>query len=213
MDAKEIFSKRLLNLREERGLSRQTAADSLQISRASLEYYEKGLRLPDVCVLAKIADYYCVSADYLLGRSEVKRIDPDKQLNIACEYTGLSEKCVYLLNSVVSKNDEIIDEKIIIDFISSFIVNLFVKKGLPIRYLEVLMDAEYLSSRKDSSIDIDALCNTAAKCGYCLFDASEVTEYWQVKLLELINSASKEAFEQTISNGLSRINKTVTETE
>lgn len=97
--------------------------------------------------------------------------------------------------------------------ISSFIVNLFVKKGLPIRYLELLMDAEYLSSRKDSSIDIDALCNTAAKCGYCLFNASEVTEYWQAKLLELINSASKEAFEQTISNGLSRINKTVTETE
>lgn len=99
MDTKEIFSKRLLELREEKGISRQIAADSLQISRASLEYYEKGLRLPDVCVLAKIADYYGVSADYLLGRSEVKSIDPDKQLNIACEYTGLSENSIRELHN------------------------------------------------------------------------------------------------------------------
>lgn len=108
MDTKEIFSKRLLELRESRKLSRQTAADSLQISRASLEYYEKGLRLPDVCILAKIADFYNVSSDYLLGRSDVKSIDADKQINAACRYTGLSEAALEEIKYLVEKNGEIL---------------------------------------------------------------------------------------------------------
>lgn len=123
MDTKEIFSKRLLELREEKGISRQIAADSLQISRASLEYYEKGLRLPDVCVLAKIADYYGVSADYLLGRSEIKNIDPDKKINAACEYTGLSERAIDNLREIMNESTNSIIPNL---FLSSDYFNLLI---------------------------------------------------------------------------------------
>lgn len=70
-----------------------------------MEYYEKGLRLPDVCVLAKIADFYDVSADYLLGRSDVMNIDADKQINAACHYTGLSESSIKELHDSLTTPD------------------------------------------------------------------------------------------------------------
>lgn len=203
MDTKEIFSKRLLELREEKGISRQIAADSLQISRASLEYYEKGLRLPDVCVLAKIADYYCVSADYLLGRSEVKSIDPDKQLNIACEYTGLSEDSVEILNQTSVSSDY----QIINMLISSFINNLINQKGITKEYVNSLLDILCISSKKGASVDLGELHNKAADAGYCLFEFSEVLEYWKSKLHELIYSASKEACDETIVRFLRIVNK------
>lgn len=102
-NTKEIFPQRLIEQREIKGVSRQTAADELEISRASLEYYEKGLRVPDVVVLAKLADYYNVSADYLLGRSDVRSVDPSQKIHVACEVTGLSEKAVNNLVEINSK--------------------------------------------------------------------------------------------------------------
>ena len=67
MTTKEIFAQRLFQLREEAKIPRQKAANDLGISRNSLEYYEKGKRTPDVGMIARLAQYYGVSADYLLG--------------------------------------------------------------------------------------------------------------------------------------------------
>lgn len=101
----EIFGSRLRDLRNKKDLSQQELSSDLGISKAALSYYENGQRVPDIDILLKIADYFNVSADYLLGRSEVMNIDPDKQLNVACNYTGLTEKAVETLHSI-SKNDE-----------------------------------------------------------------------------------------------------------
>lgn len=68
------------------------------ISRSSLEYYEKNKRKPDIDVLLKIADYYGVSADYLLGRTNAETTDRD--LRFVCEYTGLSENTVTTLSEL-----------------------------------------------------------------------------------------------------------------
>lgn len=57
MNTKEIFPIRLLELRKSKGISRQKAADDLGISRATLEYYEKGKRCPSVNVIDSLAEY------------------------------------------------------------------------------------------------------------------------------------------------------------
>lgn len=98
MNVKDVFSERLENLRIEQGITRQKVADDLQISRASLEYYEKGKRVPDIVTLCAIAEYYNVSADYLLGRTTNKTTDTD--LQAVCDYTGLSEKAI---NNIIHK--------------------------------------------------------------------------------------------------------------
>lgn len=196
MDTKEIFSKRLLELRESRELSRQTAADSLQISRASLEYYEKGLRLPDVCVLAKIADFYDVSADYLLGRSDVMNIDADRQINAACDYSGLSEDCVLTLH----QTNECVDYRIISDFISSLVIKLVNEKDFHNEFVCAMLDLIVLGSDRIPDTEYDKLFDTTRKYGYCLFDVKEVTEYWKTKLAFLVSSTAKETFEEIWEN-------------
>lgn len=56
-------------LRKEKGLSQKQVADDLNISQALLSHYEKGIRECGLDFLVKIASYYNVSCDYLLGRT------------------------------------------------------------------------------------------------------------------------------------------------
>jgi transcriptional regulator with XRE-family HTH domain len=66
-----IFSQRLRNLRKLNGNDTQEfVANALEISRGMLSNYELGTREPDFKMLCRIADYYNVSTDYLLGRSD-----------------------------------------------------------------------------------------------------------------------------------------------
>ena len=55
--------------RKERHISQKQAAADLGISQALLSHYEKGIRECGLDFLVKIADYYNVSCDYLLGRT------------------------------------------------------------------------------------------------------------------------------------------------
>ena len=63
------FSRTLSLLRQEKGVSQRKAADALGISQALLSHYENGIREPGLAFVVKACDYYCVSADYLLGRT------------------------------------------------------------------------------------------------------------------------------------------------
>ncbi|MBR3269460.1 MAG: helix-turn-helix transcriptional regulator [Oscillospiraceae bacterium] len=55
--------------RKERKISQKKAATDLGISQALLSHYEKGIRECGLDFLVRIADYYNVSCDYLLGRT------------------------------------------------------------------------------------------------------------------------------------------------
>ena len=63
------FSRTLALLRREKKISQRTAAGDLGVSQALLSHYENGLREPGLSFVARAADYYGVSCDYLLGRS------------------------------------------------------------------------------------------------------------------------------------------------
>ena len=66
------FPRILSLLRKERGLSQKQASVDLQISQALLSHYEKGIRECGLDFVVKVADYYHVSCDYLLGRTADK---------------------------------------------------------------------------------------------------------------------------------------------
>ena len=61
------FSQRLKELREEKGLSIKMLAKELGVSDVAIGRWEKGLRVPNIDVLILVANYFNVSADYLLG--------------------------------------------------------------------------------------------------------------------------------------------------
>lgn len=64
------YSERIVELRAERGLSQKAAAVDLGVSQALLSHYEKGIREFNLDFLCKIAEYYNVTTDYILGRTD-----------------------------------------------------------------------------------------------------------------------------------------------
>ena len=66
---------RLCELRKERNVLQQTVAEAVGVSRQAYGLYETGKREPDLETLSKIADYFGVTVDYLLGRETHTTID------------------------------------------------------------------------------------------------------------------------------------------
>jgi transcriptional regulator with XRE-family HTH domain len=64
------FGERLKRLRNESNVHPVEIAGVLGVQRRVLFYYESGDRFPTVPSLIKLADYFDVSLDYLVGRSD-----------------------------------------------------------------------------------------------------------------------------------------------
>lgn len=63
--------KRLKRLRELKGISQKELANELgNINQQTISNYEVGVREPDIQTLIKLADYFGVSIDYLVGRCD-----------------------------------------------------------------------------------------------------------------------------------------------
>ena len=84
-----IFSHRLSELLCRSYKNLNVIAEEMGITRQSLAQYRDGNNIPDALTLAKIADYFNVSADYLLGRTDVKSMNLD--VKAIHDKTGLSE--------------------------------------------------------------------------------------------------------------------------
>lgn len=94
----EAIGKRIQTLREEKGITQMQFAVALGTSnRENIARWEAGTREIKVGMLAKISEILNVSADYILGLSDVKSTEQD--MKIACEVTGLSEKAIENIKS------------------------------------------------------------------------------------------------------------------
>lgn len=69
---KLFFAQRLVSLRKERKFSQNALALALGYSRGQIANYELGSREPDFSTLIRIAEYFDVSIDYLIGRSSIR---------------------------------------------------------------------------------------------------------------------------------------------
>lgn len=95
-DYKNIFSKRLKELRTERGETQQVACKEIDIHINTLKNYENGERLPNLGEFLRIKDHYGVSFEYLIGESDIK--NPDITLQEVGKITGLSQNAITCLN-------------------------------------------------------------------------------------------------------------------
>lgn len=69
-----MIGERIKSLREERKITQQELARYLGVSQKTISNYENGERSPDPDTLRKIADYFDVTVDYLLGRSNHRQL-------------------------------------------------------------------------------------------------------------------------------------------
>ena len=74
-----IFSERLRELRQNKGLSQSQLSDALGISKSAISMYELGKREPDLETLEDIADFFNVDINYLLGKEDgsIYYLDPE----------------------------------------------------------------------------------------------------------------------------------------
>jgi len=64
------FATRLKELREKKHLTQEELGNMLNISRSSIASWESDRRTPGFDTLQKLADFFTVSLDYLLGRAD-----------------------------------------------------------------------------------------------------------------------------------------------
>ena len=64
------FSERLVLLRKSHSLTQKQLAADIQVSELAIQHYEAQRRKPAFDVLIALADYFDVSLDYLVGRSD-----------------------------------------------------------------------------------------------------------------------------------------------
>ena len=83
------FPTALRALMEERGKTQENIANAARKTRQTISQYVNGISEPGYDVLVKIADYFDVSVDYLLGRTG----DPNR-LPSATDELGLSDEAV-----------------------------------------------------------------------------------------------------------------------
>ena len=99
------FSERLKKLREARKLSQRAVALGVGISPAQISRYESGERTPTEEVIRRVAIFFGVSADYLLGLTD----DPSPKSGQLPDYLKEKLKRCEELEEKVKKIKEILD--------------------------------------------------------------------------------------------------------
>ena len=65
-----VFTERLSALRIEQKALQKDIAEAIGVTVRAYQYYEKGQKEPTLSVLIALAEFYNVSLDYLVGRSD-----------------------------------------------------------------------------------------------------------------------------------------------
>jgi len=66
-----VMYERIKELRVDKDLSQKELAEILNVTRSAYSNYENGIRDVPVEILARLADFYGTSVDYIIGRTDV----------------------------------------------------------------------------------------------------------------------------------------------
>lgn len=113
-----MFGERLQLLRKEKKMTQKDLAELLRVSPSTIGMYEQGRRDPDTDIVKFLADYFEVSIDYLLGRSDSKKRYglgvrlPDLDKHFPLESTDtLTKKDEKDIEKLLDKTIELIDNQ------------------------------------------------------------------------------------------------------
>lgn len=91
-----IFPTRLREIMKNRGITQKALANAIKMRPQTVSLYTTGQSAPDVNTLRKMAEFFNVSADYLLGL--VEDTDTDTDVKAIAKYTGLSSRSIRWLH-------------------------------------------------------------------------------------------------------------------
>lgn len=83
-----MFGERVKELRKSKGLSQEELGEQFSISGPAVSKWESGLSEPDNLTLIKLSDFFGVSVDYLLGKSDLVAENEKETLKKMLQKTG-----------------------------------------------------------------------------------------------------------------------------
>lgn len=152
-----MISQRLKELRKEKGITQKQFAEIFQVASGTIAMWEIGKRQPDIQMIDRIASYFDVSVDYLLGKTDIKKplprnIYPIEEGDFIVMPVLASVKAGYDGQAIVEYSDETIP------------VAKIAYKGYPKEECTVirvsgdsmypkLLDGDYILVHQQSSVD------------------------------------------------------------
>jgi len=107
---KKIVAERLINLRNKKNLSQRITGIKANISNATISKIEAGASIPDGYSLFALAEFFNVSTDYLLGRTDNPKMNNEEYEplsdifeNIIPKLKLLPDEDLYLVNGYIDK--------------------------------------------------------------------------------------------------------------
>lgn len=104
----DFFIKRLIELLEERNMTQIQLAKEIDVTNVTISRYLSGERSPRIEIVSKIAKYFSVSVDYLLGHTDVKQLISKEEFEknllnseFVKKYAPLTEEQKKTLNSLI----------------------------------------------------------------------------------------------------------------
>lgn len=87
-----MLHERLVELRQCHNMKQFEVADRIGIVRSTYSGYERGTRTPDAYTLSRIADFYHVTTDYLLGKDVYNTAVPEQLIKIVTALSPSQQK-------------------------------------------------------------------------------------------------------------------------
>ena len=124
------FATRLRELRKRRGLRQADLAQAVGVAQTTIANYEKKLRFPDERMLGRFADFFDVSMDFLMGRSEAMRGAEAASASQKTEPPPISDAAAQYLELLRTQGIDAAMER----------VDVALRRGLSVQqvYLEIL---------------------------------------------------------------------------
>lgn len=92
-----MFGERIRSLRKEKGITQSELGEQLGIVKSTVSVYETEVYEPNIETLIKMADYFGVTTDYLLGRSDEKS---DSIIHINRHFSG-AERAIKRIQELI----------------------------------------------------------------------------------------------------------------
>lgn len=75
------LGKKIKKLREEKGIRQEDIGKLFNVSKSAVSQWENDIRTPDMGIIIKLADFFDVSTDYLLGRTNDPSLSDTQHVN------------------------------------------------------------------------------------------------------------------------------------
>lgn len=122
-------------------------ADKLEMSRATVGFYSAGQRIPDAIGIKTIAEKCGVSADWLLGLSDISTTDCE--IKQVCKYTGLTQASVEELHGLSVHDDGI---NAVLSFINTFLSSKALRHFKKAAFYEAALRISYNKSENGAQL-------------------------------------------------------------